>query len=322
MALSLGSLNLYTKQLVEPLLTSAVIGAKTQQMILDGGIVIPKAKSAVQIPLMDTDAVFQADGCGYSPSGTTTFTQRTVTVGKIQVSETICPKNFEAYFTQEALKAGSTYEDFGNAQFLEAYLAKKNARIAAQIETAIWQGDVTGSGGANLNKFDGLIRLIDLGSPVDANVSGFTGVSGSPISTVTATNVVAATEGIYKAIPAEVMAKGDVKIFCGYDWYRLLILAYRALNLFSYNPQDVNAQSFILPGTNIEVVPVNGLNGTGDAYAISLSNMVLAVDLENEESNYRVFYSEDNDEIRTKVAFKVGVNVAFTNEVVKFKAGI
>ena len=322
MALSLGTLSLYTKQLVEPLLTSAVIGAKTQQLIMDGGIVIPKAKSAVQIPLMDTDAVFQADGCGYSPSGTTSFTQRTITVGKIQVSETICPKNFEAYFTQELLKAGSTYEDFGNAQFLEAYLAKKNARIAAQIETAIWQGDVTGSGGANLNKFDGLIRLIDLGSPVDANVSGFTGVSGSPISTVTATNVVAATEGIYKAIPAEVMAKGDVKIFCGYDWYRLLILAYRALNLFSYNPQDVNAQSFILPGTNIEVVPVNGLNGTGDAYAISLSNMAMAVDLENEEANYRVWYSEDNDEIRTKVAFKVGVNVAFTNEVVKFKAAI
>jgi hypothetical protein len=320
MALSLGTLSLYTKQLVEPLLTSAVIGAKTQQLIMDGGIVIPKAKSAVQIPLMDTDAVFQADGCGYSPSGTTSFTQRTVTVGKIQVSETICPKNFEAYFTQEALKAGSTYEDFGNAQFLEAYLAKKNARIAAQIETSIWQGDVTGSGGANLNKFDGLIRLIDLGSPTDANVSGFTGVA--TITTITSSNVVAATEGIYKAIPAEVMAKGDVKIFCGYDWYRLLILAYRALNLFSYNPQDVNAQSFILPGTNIEVVPVNGLNTTGDAYAISLSNMVLAVDLENEENNYRVFYSMDNDEIRTKVSFKVGVNVAFTNEVVKFKAGI
>lgn len=320
MALSLGTLSLYTKQLIEPLLTSAVIGAKTQQMILEGGIVIPRAKSAVQIPLMDTDAVFQADGCGYSPSGTTTFTQRTVTVGKIQVSETICPKNFEAYFTQEALKAGSTYEDFGNAQFLEAYLAKKNARIAAQIETSIWQGDITGSGGANLNKFDGLIRLIDLGSPTDANVSGFTGVA--TITTISSSNVVAATEGIYKAIPAEVMAKGDVKIFCGYDWYRLLILAYRALNLFSYNPQDVNAQSFILPGTNIEVVPVNGLNTTGDAYAISLSNMVLAVDLENEESNYRVFYSQDNDEIRTKVSFKVGVNVAFTNEVVKFKAGI
>jgi hypothetical protein len=53
-----------------------------------------------------------------------------------------------------------------------------------------------------------------------------------------------------------------------------------------------------------------------------MSNAVMAVDLEDEESNYRVWYSEDNDEIRTKVSFKVGVNVAFPSECVKFKAAI
>jgi hypothetical protein len=320
MALDLTGLTNYTKQLVRPLLTSAVIGAKTQQLIMDNGIVLTGVKSSAAIPLMDTDAVFQTDGCGYSPSGTTSFTQRTVTVGRIQVAETICPKDFEAKFTQEALRAGSNYTDFGNAEFLDAYLAKKNARIAAQLETAIWQGDATGATAAT-NKFDGLIKLIDAGSPVDANVTGFTGLTGV-VSTVSQSNVVACTEGIYKAIPAAVVGKGDVKIFVGYDWYRLLIMAYRALNLFSYNPQDANANSFILPGTNIEIIAVHGLNGTGDAYAISMSNIAMAVDLEDEESNYRVWYSEDNDEIRTKVSFKVGVNVAFTNEVVKFKAAI
>lgn len=319
MALSLGTLSAYTKQLVRPLLTSAVFDAKTQQIIKDGGVVIPNAKSVVAIPLMDTDAVFQTDGCGYSPSGTTSFTQRTITVGKIQVSETICPKDLEAYFTQEALKAGSTYEDFGNADFQAAYLAKKNARIAAQLETAIWQGD-TSSGTANLNKFDGLQKLIAAGSPINANVSGFTGVA--TITTITQSNVIAATEGIYKAIPAAVISKGDVKIFVGYDWFRLLIMAYRALNMFSYNPQDSNAQSFILPATNVEIVAVHGLNTTGDAYAMSLSNMALAVDLVDEEQSYRMWYSEDNDEIRTKVSFKIGVNVAFTNEVVSFLAAI
>jgi hypothetical protein len=320
MALDLTGLTNYTKQLVRPLLTSAVIGAKTQQLIMDNGIVLTGVKSSAAIPLMDTDAVFQTDGCGYSPSGTTSFTQRTVTVGKIQVAETICVKDFESKFTQEALRAGSTYEQFESAEFLEAYLAKKNARIAAQIETAIWQGDATGATG-NLNKFDGLIKLIDAGAAVDANVTGFTGLTGV-VSTITQSNVVAATEGIYKAIPAAVISKGDVKIFVGYDWYRLLIMAYRALNLFSYNPQDANANSFILPGTAIEIIAVHGLNGTGDAYAISLSNIAMAVDLEDEESNYRVWYSQDNDEIRTKVSFKVGVNVAFTNECVKFKAAI
>ena len=319
MALSLGSLTSYTKQLVKPLLSSAVFGAKTQEMIKDGGIVIPNSKSVVAIPLMDTDAVFQTDSCSFDPSGTTSFTQRTITVGKIKVEEKICPKDLEAYFTQEALKAGSTYEDFGNADFQAAYLAKKNARIAAQLETALWQGDTT-SGTANLNKFDGLSKLIAAGSPVNANVSGYTGVA--TITTITQSNVVAATEGIYKAIPAAVLSKGDVKIFVGNDWYRLLIMAYRALNLFAYNPQDSNASSFILPATNVEVVSVNGLNGTGDAYAISLSNMALAVDLVDEEGSYDMWWSRDNNDVRLRVAFKMGVNIAFSNEVVSFVAAI
>jgi len=319
MSLSLGSLTAYTKQLVIPLLTSAVFDAKTQQMIKSGGIIIPQAKSVVAIPLMDTDAVFQTDSCSFDPSGTTTFTQRSITVGKVKLEEKICPKDLEAYFTQEALKAGSTYEDFGNADFQAAYLAKKNTRIAAQLETAIWQGD-TASATANLNKFDGLSKLIAAGSPVDANVSAYTGVA--TITTITQSNVIAATEGIYKAIPVAVIQKGDVKIFVGNDWYRLLIMAYRALNMFSYNPQDANASSFILPATNIEIVSTNGLNGTGDAYAISLGNMAMAVDLVDEETNYNMWYSQDNNDVRFRVAFKMGVNVAFTNECVKFIAAI
>ena len=319
MALNFSGLSAYTKELVQPLLTSAVTEAKTQQMILDGGIVLTGVKGPTALPTMDTDAVFASQSCTFDPSGTTTFSEVVLTPGKIKVEEKICPKDLEVYFTAQALKAGSTYEDFGNADFQAAYLAKKNARIASQLETAIWQGD-SGSATANLNKFNGLSKIITAGSPIDANVSGYTGVA--TITTVTSSNVVAATEGIYKAIPAQVMAKGDVKIWVGYDWYRLLILAYRALNLFSYNPQDVNAQSFILPGTNVEIVPVNGLNGTGDAFAISLSNMAIGFDLEAEENNYKMWYSVDNNDVRFRAEWKVGVAVGFTTECVKFIAAI
>lgn len=319
MALTFSGLSAYTKQLIKPLLTSAVLDAKTQQLIKDGGILIPGAKSVVAIPLMDTDAFFQTQSCSFDASGTTTFSQRSITVGKIKVEEKICPKDMEAYFTQEALRAGSTYEDFGNADFQAAYLAKKNARIAAQLETAIWQGD-TASGSGNLNKFDGLIKLIGNGTPVDANASGYTGIA-TITGGITASNVVAATEGIFKAIPVEVLNKGDVKIFVGYDWYRTLIMAYRALNLFAYNPEQSDAKSFILPGTNIEILAVNGLNSTNKGYAISLSNLALAVDVDGEdENNYKMWYSEDNNDVRFRCEFKVGVNVAFTAECVKFAA--
>jgi hypothetical protein len=318
MALSFSGLSSYTKQLVQPLLTTAVLEAKTQQMIMDGGIVIPNAKSVVAIPIMDTDAVFASQSCSFDASGTTTFSQRSITVGKIKVEEKICPKDLEAFFTQEALKSGSTYEDFGNADFQKAFLDKKNARIAAQVETAIWQGDIL-SATANLNKFDGLSKLIKAGSPVDANVSGYTGIA-TITAGITASNVIAATEGIYKAIPAAVLAKGDVKIFVGNDWYRTLILAYRADKMFAYNPQDTMAGSFVLPATSTEIVSVNGLNGTNEAFAISLSNLALAVDLEGEENNYKMWYSEDNNDVRFRCEFKIGVNVAHTTECVKFIA--
>jgi len=319
MSLSFPNLTAYTNQLVKPLLTSAIFDGKTQTMIKDSGIVIPNAKSIVAIPLMDTDAIFQPDSCNYDPSGSTSFTNRSISVGRVKIEETICPKDLEIYFTQLALKAGSTYTDFGNAEFQQAYLAKKNARIANQLEVGIWQGDTT-SGNTNLKQFDGLMKLIDAGQPVDANVSGFTGVA--TISTITQSNVISATEGIFKAIPVSVLTKGDVKIFVGNDWYRLLIMAYRALNLFAYNPQDANAGSFILPATNIEIVSTNGLNGTGDAYAISLANMAMAVDMIDEPSSYKMWYSEDNNQVRFRCSFKLGVNVAFTNECVKFKASI
>ena len=322
MSLVFSSLSTYTKQLVKPLLTSAVLDATTQQLIMDGGTVIPGVKGSISLPIMDTDAAFQADGCGWTASGTTTFSQRTLVPGKIKLEEAICTKSLEQYYTAEALRAGSTYEDFGNAEFQAAYLAKKNARIAAQLETALWQGDITGST-VNLTQFDGLSKILRLaGTSVNANVSGYTGVSGSPITTVSATNVVAATEGIFKAIPVEVLKKGDVKIFVGTDWYRLLILAYRALNLFSYNPQDSAAKSFILPGTDVEIVAVNGLNGTGDAYAISLSNLYLGVDLESEDQNYTLFYNQLDNEVRFRASWKIGIQVGFPSECVSFVAAI
>ena len=48
----------------------------------------------------------------------------------------------------------------------------------------------------------------------------------------------------------------------------------------------------------------------------------MAFDLEAEEENYMIWYSKDNNEMRYRVAFKLGVGLAYTTLVVKFKAGI
>ena len=309
MAFDVSTLGAYTRQSIKPLLTSAVFGAKTQEMILKSGIVLTGVKSAESIPIIDTDANFQLDSCSFDASGSTSFTQRTVTVGKIKVEEKLCPKDLETKFTQEALKKGSTYEDFGNAAFEAAYIDKKNARIAAQLEVALWQGDTT-NGNENFKRFDGLMKLIDAGSPI----------SGGTPAQVTAASVIGIVKGVKNAIPAALKGMKDVVIFCGYDVYDLYVDAGVTANLFHYDFKDEsNYGGLTVPGTGIRLEAVHGLDGTGDLYAMRLSQVAIGVDLEAEETNYRLWYSQDNNDVRFRAAWKIGVNVAFPGEIVAFK---
>ena len=86
MAFVVSSLANYTEENVTQLVASSVLGSKTITLIKDQGNVMLGVKSAETVNIMDTDAFFQdGSSCGFNASGTTTFTQRTLTVGKIKV---------------------------------------------------------------------------------------------------------------------------------------------------------------------------------------------------------------------------------------------
>jgi hypothetical protein len=74
----------------------------------------------------------------------------------------------------------------------------------------------------------------------------------------------------------------------------------------------------VYPGTNMKLIAVGGLNGTNKLFAGSLSNFFLGTDLANEEEIAKLWYSEDSDEVRFRLTFKYGVQVAFPSEVVYF----
>jgi hypothetical protein len=268
-------------------------------------------KSSEKINIMDTDAIFQAGGsCGFNASGTTTFTQRTVTVGKIKVNESLCPKSLESKYLQKALPEGSRYDTIA---FAAEYNDKKSARIAAQLETSIWQGD-TASVNVNLNKFDGLVKLIGT-SAVEANNTTY---YGTPATSITSANVVAIVDALYKAIPAQVVAKDDMTIFMSQDVFRTYTIALKNANMFNYSFDGKADSEFILPGTSIKVVATPGLNSVSKLYAMRLSNAFLGTDLLNEEERYELFYAKEADEVRFVAEFKLGVNVAFLDEVASF----
>lgn len=315
----------YVEQNEQQLVTASLFEARTQQLILAEGNVMTGVKSSETVNRMETDVFFQDDNaCSFLASGTTEFTQRTLTVGRIKTQEIICPKDLEGKYLQKSLPAGSNYDTM---VFAQEYTARKAGLIAEALEVAIWQATGSGYGGTNglLNKFKGIKQLVaDAGGTViNANVTGFYG-TGAPITGIdTMEKAQKAVLAVINALPAKLKGKSDVRIFVGWDVFDLLIQKYVDLNLYHYNPGSVQgtvAAEFVVPGTSYKVIPVHGLNDTDDIYAFRMSNIFLGVDLQGEEDNFEIWYSQDDRNLKFSASFKFGVQFAFMDEVIKFEA--
>jgi hypothetical protein len=307
MAFSVGSLVNYNNEQSTDLLVKALFSGKTAAAMYAANQVQVGVKSSAALNILASTVFFQADGCGYNPSGTTAFTQRNITVGAVKVEETLCPKTLEAKWMQTQIMAGSPTmipfeEQIGN---------EKVAVIAQTLETALWQGDTT-SGNPNLSRFDGLIKIISGASPTLANAAPTT------FTSITAGNIDDILDQVYANIPAAVAEKSDLVCFVGIDVYKLMLVNLKNSNLFHYVADAASTMEMVYPGTNMKLIAVGGLNGTNKIVAGSLSNFFLGTDLANEEEIVKLWYSIDSDEVRFRLTFAYGCQVAFPSEIVYF----
>lgn len=307
MAFSVGTLANYTNEQSTDLLVRALFGSKTATLLQSSNQVQVGIKSAASLNILGSTVFFQADGCGYLSSGTTAFTQRNITVGAVKVEETLCPKTLEAKWMQTQIMPGSPTM----VPFEEQIGNEKAATIAQTLEVAMWQGDTT-SGNPNLSRFDGFNKIIAAASPVLGNAAPTT------FTSVTASNIDDILDQIYANIPAAVAAKDDLVCFLGIDAYKLMLLNLKNANLFHYAVDAAQTMEMVYPGTNMKLIAVGGLNGTNRLVAGSLSNFFMGTDLIDEQEEVKMWYSQDNDEVRVRFTFKAGVQVAFPGEIVYF----
>lgn len=323
MALNVSALTDYVHENEDQLIARSVFGARTAELIMSEGTVMTGVKYAEKINIMDTDAIFQnGEGCTRVSSGTTTLTQRQVTVGDIAVVEDVCVKTLNKKYMSKKLAKGS---EVNVLPFEQEYAQLKADTIAKQLEIAIWQGN-TSSGNANLSRFDGYIKLIDAAaSAVNANLPVYTGEAGAIVAAtgITPTNVKKIVNAMWLALPADITGQDDIRIFCGWDTFNKFINAFTDQNLFNFAPSgsEVSAANgvVIIPGTNYKLTAVHGLDGTNRLFSMRMSNMFAGVDMENEEEDFSMMEDQFKDYLRFKAHFKYGVNVAFPNEVVSFK---
>jgi hypothetical protein len=128
---------------------------------------------------METDVVFQdGDNCSRTASGTTTFTNRSITVAPITVSEDLCLNDLRNKWTQILLRQGTMEgKQVMPEEIAAIYFEEKSKKWLQATDVADWQGD-TASGTVNLQRYDGWIKLIDAGSPVNGNTGGITVATG------------------------------------------------------------------------------------------------------------------------------------------------
>jgi hypothetical protein len=313
MAFDVTGLTNYTKEESLQLLTKAMFTAKTANLLQGAGQVLPGIKSAEILPLLYSDVYFQSDSCSYQTSGNTTLSKRTLTVGKVKVQETLCPKDLETKYTQKALAAGEAI-DMG--VFTEQIGAEKAAKMAEAIETAIWQGDTTGGTGNN-GFWDGFLTILgDLGfggagDPIKGNVA-------NAYASITAANIDDIIITIYGVIPAELLGKPDLFIAMGTDTFRLYRQWLVNANLFHYPANEVTEMELVDPSTGIKIYGLHGMNGTNKIVAGLWSNFFLGTDMMNEEEEFEFIFNPFERRVQFHTAFKYGCQVAYPEQVVLF----
>lgn len=288
------SLPTYVEQNRLPLIAKAVLGAKSASLFtLQSGV-----KGQTALNLIDTDVVF-GDGsvCGWDEAGTSTLTQRVITPAYLKVNMGFCDKKLIDKWCNYQVQVAAGAKTL---PFEEDFVTSITDNVKSKLETMVWQGDSTSQ---TAEEFDGILTILE------ASGSGVI-----PKNIASGTSAYDAIKEVASAIPNEVYGENTV-IFVGMDLFRSFIADLVTANLYHFNPSDKDGE-YILPGTAVKVIGVNGLNGTNKIVAGSLENFFYGTDLSGDEEVYKLWYSEDNREFRLAIEFTAGVQVAYPDQIV------
>ena len=316
MGFTVGSLTNYVNEQSKELLVALQFEAETASFAnVQTGI---KSSAALQL-LANSPVPQDGSSCAFNASGDTTFTQRTLSTSAIKYQDTLCPRTLETKWTQIMLKKGQNNDDGFAPEILRAIMEDVMKQIKRRQETADWQGDTT-AGSAYLNRYDGLIKII-----AAATTGGTaTAVSGP----VTTSNVRTIVSNIVSKIGtiSTLVGNPNVKVFCGYDFAELYRQKIFADNLYHVNGQG-DQKGMMAEGSVHEIVPVHGLDGllssSGAAapFVFALDpdrNLYLGVDMEGEDEQAKVWYSEDDDNVKYSFRFRRGWQIAYPSEIIEY----
>ena len=293
MAINVTALNNYVEEKRLPLIAKSFLRGKTIDLIqIETGVLQDTALNLVSASVQFGDGA----SCGWDATDGVALSQRLLKPTFLKINQAFCDKDLLKKWASYEVKLAAGREQL---PFEENFMEEIANAINESIEKLVWQGD-----SSHTNEPDGFLKILETGG------SGV--VSATWSAGTTAYNKI---KTVYNAIPANIIDKEDTVIFVGEETYREFIQDLVAANLYHFSP-DYKAGEYMVPGTSIRVIAVNGLNSTGKIVAGRLSNFFYGVGAEDDKDTFDFWYSKDNREFRLAAYFAIAVQVAYPNEIV------
>ena len=310
MAFDVTALTAYIEDQDFPLIAQVqATGGLAEHVNIQAGI-----KGSSHLQFLDSDVIFGADGCSRTPAGTTTFTQKTLTVGAIAISEDLCVKDLIGFWTQTMMKEGANTEAEVPGAIEKLWLDTKMNKLKNQLAISDFQGD-TGSGTNNLSYYDGLLKIVDAdGTVIDGNTGAVTVATG-----ITTTNVLTILDAMWTAINVNIDSEADLALWMPTSVYKKYVIALKNANLFHVKGEDGIETLY---GTDLRIRKSIGLPSTAGTERMIIardSNITIGVDGTSDEDAVDVRVNPaTNKSVFYDVTFKRGVQYAFGDEIVEF----
>ncbi len=298
-------LQAYTEEQPNELLTKLQVeGGLASVVAMQTGI-----KGTQNLHILDSTVTFGDDDCNPVYTDSAILTNRKITVGKIAVNNKLCAKDLQSFYTQQMMKKGNSGDEEIPLAIETAWLELQANKIQNALAKSDFQGD-TASLNVNLNKYDGLLKILDGagGAVIDGNTAG--------VTAVTVANILDVLEAVYMARTDEMSEKTDLSLWIPKHFHDLYVSALKNANLFHYKADDNTSKLY---GTDVTLRPTVGLSGVAEMVLASDENIIIGVDGDLDDEDIKVIFDPINDLTLYKAKFKRGVQVAFPDQIVRYK---
>ena len=248
------------------------------------------------IRLDSTITLADASNCGFTATGSDTFTNRLLSPKFLKVNKEFCPKTLLKTWAHSEVKMNA----LGQEMPFEELLISNNINELAKVnERLIWEGDTT-SGTGNMLLMDGIITI----AKKDENT-----VKQSKGSD----DLWARVQKIWLSLPAEIADKST--LFMSIANYKQLIVDLMNKNMYHVFETYDGEYMMSMPGTNMVIRGVSGI--TQDVLlATPEDNLYLGVDGENDSETVDFYFDKSDRTFKFCIEYAYAVNYAFSEYVI------